>query len=481
MLRDVIPFADIWRTLRKDSRTGSAIASFVKFIENKTGAEMVYNAAHFPYMQTELADLFEIAEKLRAAGIVRAFAPRHSPSDEPQIREWHIRYRDAEESFAGGTTLDDDRAALSAALAEATERHIWFEMTDYFVDERRASRADISQIGEMLAPERFTGFSDEFRHAHPRYELRDVPYTWLRGTNLLEKTPVYLPAQVISGSERLRHARHKDEPTIVYPITTGLATWPTQEGAYLRGIVEGIERDAFMVTWLNQLSPPRFDVEALCARNPALSKLVAHVRRYRLEPHFVRLVTDAPTHVICAILEDTTGNAPRFGIGLKAGADAANAAEGAIFEALRGRRGARLFLGQKNEGDAPVAMRDVGHYRRVLYWAEKNCAERLAFLIAGATQDIREPWDTDSESAHLQRLLTWIREKGYACAAVSFTRSKANLTPWHIELTIIPELHPMHFREHEPYLGGKRLTEVPRALGYTPRNKPYLDDPHPFA
>jgi hypothetical protein len=64
---------------------------------------------------------------------------------------------------------------------------------------------------------------------------------------------------------------------------------------------------------------------------------------------------------------------------------------------------------------------------------------------------------------------------------VPFTHSPVNVTPWHIEFTVIPELQPMHFKEHQPYTGSRRLTEVPKALGYTPRVEPYLTDPHPFA
>ncbi len=477
MLRDVVPFSEVWSTIRANSQTTHAISSLVKFIEGKVGGHMVYNTASFPFMRADLADLFEMVNTLKKAGLVLSYGPRNDLPDEPRMREWRIKYQENDSS--GGMALDD-RAALTAAIAEAIERHIWFKETDYFSGEQKATVTEIQEKGDAFVPSRFASFSDNLRRAHPRLTLTDGPYRWIRGVRLSGKTTVYIPAQAVSGVGRFRHTHGNEEPAIVYPITTGLATWPTQQGAYLRGMLEAIERDAFMITWLNQLTLPRFDVDELAGRSATLAALIEQCRRYRLEPHFVRLATDAPTYVIAAILEDKQ-RMPRFSIGLKASASSAQAAEGALFESLRARRGARGFLNRKTPEAPLLDVKDIGHYNRILYWAEGDRAERLAFLVAGPVSTIHESWEEDSEEQHLERLIAWTKERGYGCAAVSLTSSKANVSDWHIEMVVIPELQRMHFNESEPYTGGPRLAEVPRLLGLKPRTTPYLGDPHPFA
>jgi hypothetical protein len=55
-----------------------------------------------------------------------------------------------------------------------------------------------------------------------------------------------------------------------------------------------------------------------------------------------------------------------------------------------------------------------------------------------------------------------------------------NVSPWHIEMVVIPELQPIHYSEDLPHIGGARLSEIPTRFGYTPRT-PFIEEPHPFA
>ncbi len=479
MLRDVIPYDEFSRILKKESPTNRARASFVNFIEERLGGTFMYDAARFPFQRPDLADLFQLADKMRKAGVIQSYGPWYSPHDEPPYQEWRAIYRDGEDSAAAGTTVDDDRGALSAALAEASERHMWFETTDYFQDERLATTSEMQAAVPTIAPGEYASFTDEQRATHPHLALRDVPYIWIRGESLIDGSFVHLPAQVMTGASRLRERRHvRIEPTILQPITNGLATWPTQEGARLRGLLEVIERDAYSITWLNQITPSRFNTDALAAERETLGTIVEKSRRYRLEPHFLRLITDAPTYVVMTILEDLSGHAPRFSFGIKASSNAARAAEGAVFEALRGRRGARYFI----DAGIEIPKREhVGHIDRVLYWAEAARAEHLAFLIAGQTTAPTEAWHNEADDVHYARLIAWLRARGYRAVSIPYTHSKKNVTPWHIEFVNVPSMQPIYFNESEPHIGGARLTDVPRLFGFTPRAKPFTDHPHPFS
>lgn len=479
MLRDTVPYDEFARMHHKNSARDRAIASFVRFVEDKLGARMTYDAAQFRYFRPDLADLMQLAERMRAAGVIRSYSPRLFASDEPPYAEWRAVYREGDDGSAAGSAVDDDRAALTAALAEATERYLWFESGDHFVDERELRYEDMLRIGQAVDPRRYASFSDEQRVQFPQLALRDVPYIWTQAKNLIDDSSVYVPAQISTGVPRIAHRRHRGiEPMILYPITNGLATWTSREGARLRGLLEVIERDAFTITWLNQITASRFDVDALAQKRESLAALAEKCRRYRLEPNFIRLVTDAPTYAVMAVVEDRTGHAPRYGFGVKASADPARAAEGALFEALRGRRAARYFL---ESGAVAPAAEDIGHTDRILYWAEGDRASRLSFLIEGAIAPQAAEWENESDEKHFARLKKWIDAQGYIATAVPFTHAKNNLTPWHIEFVNVPELQPMYFNERQPHIGGSRLTEVPRRCGFTARAQPFLDEPHPFA
>jgi ribosomal protein S12 methylthiotransferase accessory factor len=383
---------------------------------------------------------------------------------------------DESHHIAGGTSHESERQALIPALAEALERYLWFTYDFQGDDLVSAPHTEAAQI----APERFAGFDDAQRAKNARLTLRpDAKYRWVAAHSWVQDASVLVPAQIIAS--RPFKERPHDEPIIRIPITTGLATWPTREGAILRGALEIIERDAFMIMWLNQLSLPRMDIRALRSQSASLSSLIASCERHRLAVHLVRMITDAPAHAVCAILEDTVADSPRFNVGIKASASLPKACEAAIEEALRARHATRLR--QANDATKVPADADpktINHYERVLFYAHPEHSHRLAFMTRGPlVEPAHTPWEEDETDAHLARVIEWARAKNYEMCSYAFTKAQ-NVSPWHIEMVVIPELQPIHQDERYPAIGGVRLSEIPKAFGYEPR-VPFIEAPQPFA
>ena len=118
-----------------------------------------------------------------------------------------------------------------------------------------------------------------------------------KAKSLTKKDNVWLPAQTVSPTREAQNfVRQGFEPHLRRVITTGLATHPSREEALLSGALEVIERDAFMVMWLNHLTLPRVDLDELSFRSPTLKLLLERCKRYRLKPHVVRMITDAPAY-----------------------------------------------------------------------------------------------------------------------------------------------------------------------------------------
>jgi len=483
MLKDVVPFDRVWIALHGSSRSAEAVASFIRFLERRLGAEFVYDQARIGYTPFELIELLELAETLRARDIIRSYGRNPDLPDEPRVAHWYTEYVAEGHKKSAGSSLDDEPLALTKALSEALERHLWYEH-DQFASLRSAPLSVMEREEAILHPMRFAGFSGSQRKQHPRLAFSSTDsFLWVKGYSWVGEKSVWVPAQIVSGHTKLRaFSPSSQEPVIRSSITTGLATHPLRTNALLSGALEVIERDAYSITWMNQLTPPRMDIEELSKRSESLARLIARCHQYRLLPHALRLPTDAPAYAVCAVLEDATGTLPRFSVGIKANRNPERAVEGALLEALRAHLGTRQRkLSPQNDWDPNTKAAAVMQYERLLYWAEEGRGDRLAFLIRGdIVPPVRELWEADTDAEHFTRIVAWCKEKGYELASVPFTDAAANVPGWHIEFVVIPELQPLHYNEKFPYCGGDRLTEMPRQLGYSSR-EPYLDDPHPFA
>ena len=476
MLRDVIPFDESPAYSGAGTRT-RAIRSFVHFIEKKLGGNFYFDGQRIPYPDIP-PHVLKIAEDLREAGIIRGYYPSELPPDEPQVHRWHVPYgAGGPHDVAAGSSLSGRAAALVPALAEALERLLWREADDYF---REPIKATWETLGEYaLSPYRFEGFSEEQRAKHTRLTLRaGAEYLWIKGYSWTQKSEVAVPAQVMSGKHGSLVLQKKTEPLILYPITTGLATGETRDDALLGGILEIIERDAFMITWLNHLSPPLVNLRTLSAQSADVVHLLELASRYRLDIAIVLLPADAPTHAVCAVVRDAHGG-PEVVLGLRAHRQLAKAVEGAILEALRMRvtlrRRNRLILRQEKEKGR------LFHLERAEYWARNGRYRALEFLTCGNEATPEAPWERDAPREHLGRLLSWCRDRNYECISVDIGRSARNPTPWHVQMVVMPEMQPLHQDEHLPYLGGTRLREIPALFGYERRKELFVDEPHPFA
>ncbi len=480
MLKDVVPFDRVWAKAHASSLAVRSLISFINFLEQRLGGEFAYDMARIGYESADLVDLFELAETFRARGIITSYEKLPSIPDEPRVVNWYAECGTSKHATAKGSALDDERRALTTMLGEALERYVWFESADPFAARRNATVEEMRRKNN-IEPARFASYGKEQRAKNGRLRFApDCLFAWVKGYSWTGKKPVWIPAQVVSGNKKLcAFSPLNTEPAIRPSITTGLAVHPVRIHALLSGALEVIERDAYVITWLNRISPPRVDTEELSKRNGFFARLVEQCRRHRFEPHILRFPTDAPAYALGAVLEDKTGNLPRFSFGLKAGADPAVAAEGALLEALRAHRGTRE---QGNGGgSSDMKPKEVGQYGRLLYWAQEGYADRLAFLIEGDARPLgKEAWGNDADEAHFARIAEWCRTRGYELASASLTGAAANVPGWHIEFVVIPELQPLYYDETLPPVGGARLSEIPRQFGYAPRD-PYLDEPHPFA
>lgn len=467
MTFDTIPLEEILAAERPRSSPTRAVQKFLSVFEKLFNGTVVVPRTRLLNDDPELSTISSIATALQKKGILNELGRIRIPPDEPQIRMWRALY-DGHQA-AGGISTSSDVAAATAAVAETLERAIWKSDRSYASVTKHGPQSAFR--GSFLAPSRFAGVA---RSSSELESLNTASFTWISGVSLDTNEKIWIPAQTVS---RAFAEQEPDTPRIRPIITTGLATGATRTNALLGGILEIIERDAFIIMWGNQLSLPRIAPEEFARTSPSLTTLLAQCTRYGLTVQFVRLVTDAPAHVIMAVVSDPR-ELPPITIGMSAHARADTAAEKALLEALRARVNARSRSAKTHK---TLEGKHIHGSDRSLFWADPLHVPQLAFLTTGALQTLtKEAWESDSPEAHLQRIVAWCRDAGYTCASVSLTQSRYNVTPWYVEHVVVPELQPMHYNEAFQTFAGKRMREIPTKFGFAPRAEPFTTLPHPF-
>ncbi len=479
MIFDAVRFTEL---LNGSNIKERALRAFTDHIEKRLDVRVVKDSRTIPYGRSDLLEPLQRAQLLKDHGVISEFGRVYRAPDEPPTKAWYALCNEHTAHQTGGTTWESDENALYAATSEALERYIWMTQNDYFVNPTIATYREITAIGPSIAPENITGFTEAQRTRHAARILRpDAAYLWVQGISLTHSENTFVPAQIVSGISR-RHMCAPNEPIIRQQNTNGLATWPTQCGARLAGILEVIEREAYMIMWLNQLTLPRIALDTLRRLNPSLGRAVSQCERYRLKPHVIRLQTDAPTHAVAVVLEDMSGKSPRFSFGIRAHRSLPTAIEKAMCESIRAFRSYHIWENEGKSWDTTTPIETIGHRERLYYWGEPENAKRLEFLVQGPEIEVEaKEWENDTIEENLERIVQWCRTKHFNVVSVPLTHSAKNPTDLHIEMVIVPEMVPTYLNEASRQFGGERWHEVPRALGYTPRKEPFAESPHPFS
>lgn len=476
MFRSVVPLSDVSTAVLPKGM--AAMGPVFDYIATRFGFECVVDATRFPDEDHALSDLFVVAEKMRKAGVLRGLTRiNRSHCDEPYLFQWGAQYHESlRDASSSGSSLRSDRQALTATLAECLERYLWTYESDYF-DQYRVATIRSMRDASIL-PEAFVGLSHEQRLRHGlKVFSDDTVLSWARAKDLVTGRTVFVPAQSISATGL--HKLH-GQPIMKEIITTGLATGQTEQSAILGGILEVLERDAFMITWLNQLSGMRIDLNTLSLENDEYAELLALCKTYRYDVVVTRMVTDAPVHAVCATIWNKGRTGPRVAIGLGADQFLDKACIHAVAEGLRIAGMIRFDWKTRKDNPNEISPAAAKHNERAPYWSMTDRYSRLQFLVQGSPDVITlGGWEHDTETAYLERIIEWAKVHDYGIYAADLGRSRKNVSPWHVFSIIMPQMQPMHLSEHLQNVTGARLSSVPQKMGYESR-EPFSSEPHPF-
>jgi ribosomal protein S12 methylthiotransferase accessory factor len=375
-----------------------------------------------------------------------------------------------------GATIE---AARAAAIGEAVERY-----SACYTDVADSIVATARELGRRAVdPDRFALFAPE-QYARRRFPYepftRDTPVAWVRGWALPDGAPAYLPAQLVYLGWRL----DPRESCIARSTSNGLACHATLEEAALSGLLELIERDAFMITWGARLSWPLLtwhgDLELTRFERRCIGPTGLRVSAVDLSS-----VWNVPV-VLGVARSRLPGEAP-LGVGAGAATTVRRAVEKAFDEAVRVRSWARSIRYDDPDGSSipeAGAIREFDDHIR--YYAYDANAGRASFLDAsGDRRHIGEvsPVAGVTVRAHLDALCERLERQSASAYVVDVTAPDIATAGLRVAKVVAPELCPLDAEHAARLLGSRRLYDVPARLGLRPRPLRFDDlnpDPHPF-
>lgn len=383
------------------------------------------------------------------------------------------------QSRSSGVSFFSEKLALLKCLGEAVERYCNF----VFLKSSVSFTGSFNNIkGQALNPVSIRSFSKNQlrKKAFKRFRItEDSRFRWTRCQSLITGKYVYVPCQLIY----LSYPRLREEPTIYPSISTGVAGGACLSAALTRGIYELIERDAFMIYYLNKLQAPKIQLSLI--KDVRVQQLLKIADRYKMEVVCLDITTDLNVPAIAAVVINRIGIGKAISVGLRSDLNPVNAIIGAITEAFH----TRLWLRKEYEKDPQqIKPHDLLKQKhsdlklRGLLWYPAEAIEKLNFWIESRKRKrIQLSKKALSSGEQLRQLLAAFDKLGYYVYYKNLMITPLKHLGYFVVKVCVPQMQPLYLNEKFPLLGGERLYTLPAKLGYKSKSEVQLNGyPHPF-
>jgi ribosomal protein S12 methylthiotransferase accessory factor len=386
-----------------------------------------------------------------------------------------------------GTSFDVDEA-LSKAIGEFLERFMFLIYREK--DLIRVSLADLKKKGKFhLDIKDLAGFSGKQKENFSRFRFDEQSeFFWAEGKSLIDGKKCLIPAQLIFWNYIFPH-KDWQEPVLREPNTNGAGGNFSLKKAILSGLYELIERDGFLIYWLNKKAPPQIDLETIYCE--PLKKLIGEYRRLGFEVHFYDTTTDLEIPSCLCSVFDHTGIGSKISVGAGSSFDWDKALLTSLTEAGGGWS---WFRTRKEEGEKwkglpkdyePFRDEKMGQIERLNLWGSEKMFKNFQFFLKGKIQSLitlktKTPKfsSSDEEMNHLIKKFKSLG-KGYEIFYYDAKNKILKDLDYFTVQVIVPALLPLYLRESYAPLGTRRLKEAPGKMGFEPA-KEWNPLPHPF-
>jgi ribosomal protein S12 methylthiotransferase accessory factor len=371
---------------------------------------------------------------------------------------------------------------------------------------RSVVQANFAEVGDVALDPRTLGLHESEQYAQPGFPFQPFDdhrvCRWVWGYSFARQEPILVPqGYAYYGA----HAADPEDPLFAFEISNGCALGSCIEEAILYGILEVVERDAFLMTWYARLAAARIDLSSARDRSvPMLAAAIEADTGYRLQVFDITMEHGIPSVWAMAVRppeSHATPGAPAAGPALACSAGAHLNPERAVIGALceLGPILIDLVARYPDVTERSRAMVDdpslvAAMEDHSMLYSSDEASGRLDFLTGSQRSrsfaDMRSAigsvmaFQNDDLTEDLNDAVSRLRDHGLDVIVVDQTTPEHRTGGLSCVKVIVPGMLPMTFGHGNRRIHGlPRLFSVPKLLGY--RDEPLRPEdinphPHPF-
>lgn len=377
----------------------------------------------------------------------------------------------SDEGAEAGYELDYESAAIKA-IAELLERHSLGWKTRGKI---KGTFQDLKHKG-AVDPYIFQCFSDAelARPGYGKHQIRpDSVFSWISAKSLRTGKRHLIPAQLTS----LHYHPLPGEPMLRQPTSNGAAAGTSVEMATYNAICEVIERDAFLIHWLNKITPPRINLESLRnLKNPRIDRLSEMYRDSNIDFTLLEITSDIKVHTFMGIVQSRAPGRPIVFVSAHSDLDIENAIESVLLFGLRAG-----YWRNADMEKVPVTITTI--YERYTFWSNPALRKEVEFLLRGPEKPlIANNYKGADISPKLKAITSVLKDNSLDAFIADITAPEASKAGLWVIMAVIPGLLPLYLSEYFKYSGHPRLFSAPARMGFSaPLSAADLNSmPHPF-
>ena len=358
--------------------------------------------------------------------------------------------------MSGQGVSEDKATAFSIALGEMLERIISgvHDMNKNIVI---TSYKELSQECSVLYPPSYHRFLEVQKNKHKELNFNsNDKISWVRGENLITQETTYIPKQITLWFDENRNMKK----IFMNATTNGSAGYFTKEGAVLRGILEVVQRDGFLVHWLTMI-PPQVIVRETLPMD--IQKRIQDFELFGLSIHVLNITALSVPSVLIVVINNQA-EIPQVVV---AGASDLTF-EDAIWSALKEVVIiTEIFYYTDTVSDiSEPFISDLSKMGRQLYWRGKNKVERFQWFLGGkkvtyqslCLQSLPSQTDDLSKLSKVQDVLSG--KGGDYYPVVYYPENKVQeKVGFYVAQVYIPKAFPFYLVEKYGTFDSDRLVE----------------------
>jgi ribosomal protein S12 methylthiotransferase accessory factor len=271
----------------------------------------------------------------------------------------------------------------------------------------------------------------------------------------------------------------EEEEWITVTSSTGMAGHTDLYSAILSGLYENIERDSFVLTWMQLLDAPKILI------TPEIKDFINDKYPNNYEFHFLDVTYDIEVPSVFGFCFGVADFGPFVAVGSATRSTYAEALIKVTTEIGQAISYFRYLLGEMQDWKPSDDFNEIMNFEEhsLFYlkrpdlwhifdmWRHKEATQTIDFSARRITPAPEE----------IKRITKILKEKKYNVLVKNLTTPDVQQAGFFSVRVMVPQLLEMSGAYQFYFNGGNRLFEVPEKLGYAVRSYEQLNPyPHPF-